>query len=848
MKTFELDNNLRLYRIILFITALIYYCSAYVSELIKSAANDPVEIRLSIGTALLTTLILSFTIKNVKEHLYVFLYVGIAIISAHSIWLIYANGFQIQYLIPLMTIHWGGGMIMKRMSDVLVFNVIIYLAVLSISLLLLPPPMPLPDLILNITYPVFFSILTISIKFRTEKELVTNNESLYIANMRYQQTEEHLVNLNKELYIANEKFKDSEDNLLRLYKELEEANQAIKESNNRFSTIFHSSPNAIILTSYPEGEFIDANLSFYANFLLSYDDVVNKKFSDLPIWYETDDMSKVFQLLQKNMRISNFEIIMKNKAEEKIVALITSEVIELNSQLSILSSIQDISDRKRAEEETLKAKEASDSANKLKSEFLANMSHEIRTPLNSVIGFGELLGNRITDENNKKFIDGIITGGKNLLALINDIIDLSKIEAGKFDLNYNSVNINDLLKDVFKLFSIKFEEKKLEFGISVNKSVPDYLMLDEARIRQVLVNLIDNAVKFTEFGSIDVLVNTTNQKSDHGKIDMAVEIKDTGIGISHEDQTLIFEAFRQKSGQSTRQYGGTGLGLSITKRLVEMMGGNISLESQPGVGSCFKILIPNVNVVLYDEIEDFGSEEKFNTDRIEFEPATVLIVDDLEMNRILLRELFKSTNIKTAEASCGKDAVKYIAYTKPDLIIMDLSMPGSDGYETTKYIRSNIDNMHIPIIALSSSAMKDEEDKVRSTGFSGLLRKPISKISLFKELVKHLKHRILTGDFIKDNSDLDSKISITESDKNVIRNMLNGEYLETRNNLKKTLVIGSIKDFATQLRKFGEEYNLTAASKYSENLFKKCEKLDLVNIIDSLEKYPDLVKNIESLF
>jgi PAS domain S-box-containing protein len=847
MKTNELDYNLRLYRIILFVTALIYSGSSYVSEMIKSAANDPVEIRLSIGIALLIILILSFSIKYIKEHLYVFLYIGIAIISAHSVWLIYANGFQILYIIPLMTIHWGGGLIMKRMSDVLIFNVIIYFAVLSISLLLKPPSMPLPDLILNVTYPVFFSILTISIKFRTEKELVTNNESLYIANMRYQQTEEHLVNLNKELYIANEKYKDSEDNLLRLYKELEEANQAIKESNNRFSTIFHSSPNAIILASYPQGEFIDANLSFYANFLLSYDDVVNKKFSDLPIWYETDDMSKVFQLLQKNMRISNFEIIMKNKAEEKIVALITSEVIELNGQLSILCSIQDISDRKRAEEETLKAKEASDSANKLKSEFLANMSHEIRTPLNSVIGFGELLGNRITDENSKKFVDGIVAGGKNLLALINDILDLSKIEAGKFDLNYNSVNIRDLLKDVFRLFIIKFEEKKLKFDISVNNRVPDFLMLDEARFRQVLVNLIGNAVKFTEYGSIDVFINTTNEKSDYGKFDLAVEIKDTGIGISQEDQTVIFEAFRQKSGQNTRQYGGTGLGLSITKRLVEMMGGNISLESQPGEGSCFKIFIPNINIVFNDENEYNNSEEDFNTNKIEFEPATVLIVDDLEMNRILMRELFKSTNIKTAEASCGKDAVKYIAYTKPDLIIMDLMMPGSDGYETTKYIRSNNDNLLIPIIALSSSAMIDEEDKVRSMGFSGLIRKPISKVSLFKELVKHLKHRVITGDIIKDNLDSDCNININDSDKKVISAMLNGEFMEIRNNLKKTLVIGSIKDFATKLRKFSEEYNLTALSIYSENLFKKCEKLDLVNIIDSLEKYPELVKNIDSL-
>ena len=841
------DKNLIFNRIVFFVTAFIYLCTIIITMLKPDTGIDPVEIRVIIGAFLLIVPVLSIFFESIRAKLIYFIYTGLALVAGHLIWLVFRNGLLLEYLIPLLTVQWGGSMLLKRTYHVVIYNLLIYSAMLYISTVVFPMPLQLPELPLVLAYPVFFSILFIYIRLKNEAELRATNDALYINNLRYRQTEEHLIKLNKELFFANEKYKDSEDNLIRLYKELEEANMAIKESNNRFSTIFHSSPNAIILTSYPTGEYIDANLSFFATFLLSHDDVIRRKFSDMPIWYQSEDMTNVFQILQKNMRISNLEIMMKNKADERIATLITSEVIELNGQNCILCSIQDISDRKRAEEEIIKAKEASDSANKLKTEFLANISHEIRTPLNSVIGFSELLGNRIEDDLNKKYLDGIKTGGKNLLALINDILDLSKIEAGKFELVYNSINISDFLEELRKLFILKFEGKKLAYSTEIKSSVPKEIMLDEARIRQVLVNLIGNAVKFTEQGSITVSVDAKTAEKDN-KVELIIEIADSGIGISKEDQEIIFEAFRQQSGQSTRQYGGTGLGLSITRRLVEMMGGTIYVDSEKGKGSRFVVTIPNVSIT--ESCESYLPEkpDEFDYSRIDFAPATVLVVDDLEMNRILVREYFKSTKINIEEAASGKEAVKYVAYNKPNLIIMDLVMPGSDGYIAAKNIKSNLDNSQIPIIALASSASKTDEEKVQSSGFSGILKKPLSKQSVFRELIKHLDYETVSDDVTVGISSQGGESIMPIEKKKEVSALLHGEMMELCSKMRKTLLVGSIKDFATRLRRIAEENELHILGKYSENLFNSCEKLDIIKIIDSLDKYESIVNAVDSLF
>lgn len=258
----------------------------------------------------------------------------------------------------------------------------------------------------------------------------------------------------------------------------------------------------------------------------------------------------------------------------------------------------ELEERKKAQEGMNQAVAEAVAANRSKSEFLANMSHEIRTPLNAVIGFSELLATMVVGEDQKSYTDAINVSGKNLLILINDILDLSKIEAGKIEIKLASVNIRDIINEIVIIFNEKIISKNLKLFIEIDEKLSDELLLDEVRVRQVLLNLVGNAVKFTESGYVKISVNkgiidTTVQN----KVALVIEVADTGIGIPESDKEIIFEAFRQQRGHNTKKYGGTGLGLTITKRLVEMMNGEINIKSSEKKGSIFTVILNNIEVI-----------------------------------------------------------------------------------------------------------------------------------------------------------------------------------------------------------------------------------------------------------
>jgi len=388
--------------------------------------------------------------------------------------------------------------------------------------------------------------------------------------------------------------------------------------------------------------------------------------------------------------------------------------------------------------ELLAAKDSAESANRAKSEFLANMSHEIRTPLNTVLGFADLLNSLITDKRQKNYLESIQSSGKSLLTLINSILDLSKIEARKIELQCEPVDPYSFFNEIKHIFSLTALEKDLDFIVDIAQDIPKNLILDELRLRQILFNLIDNAIKFTEKGYIKVSAKKKDIKKDQHHLDLIIALEDTGIGIPSESRDEIFEAFKQGYGQSTKRYGGTGLGLAITKRLVEIMGGYISLQSEENKGTRFEIILPHVPIAPEEaksEIEDI-----FDSEDIIFEKSLILVVDDIEINRELIKEYFWQTNITIIEAEDGEKAILLAKEHRPDIILMDIRLPGMDGHEAAKLIRRDAETMTIPIIALTAFGMKEEKEQILRSGFHGFLSKPIQQSELFREVSRFIKY------------------------------------------------------------------------------------------------------------
>ncbi len=490
-----------------------------------------------------------------------------------------------------------------------------------------------------------------------------------------------------------------------------------------------------------------------------------------------------------------------------------------------ISVFEDITDVKENEKKLTQAKKEAEESVILKETFLANMSHEIRTPMNAIIGFTDLLLKRSMPDQEKDYVRTIKTSGETLLRIINDILDVSKMDSGMMTFEEQPISIKEVFSSLNILLSQKALEKKLNLNFDCDQKIPDAVLGDPTRLTQIILNIVGNAIKFTKKGRVDVFAKVVGETDDSYNIEFSV--KDSGIGIPEDKLKFIFERFRQAEAHTTRNYGGTGLGLSIAKQLIELQGGHLSIQSMENVGSIFSFILPFKKT---KEVFLRNIHHNAEIDMSKLSKLNMLLVEDNPINIKFVQSLFGLHGLKIDFAENGRTGVEKIAGGNYDIVLMDIEMPEMNGYEATSHIRSELKNP-VPIIAMTAHAMAGEKEKCIQLGMNDYISKPINAEVLFEKIIavtavnkvdeNSITNKLINLDFlsksVKGNKDLiinivDIFLRLIPEDLQIINEAVSkADYLTIKNrchSMRSSMTVMGItvlKDILEEMEMLGEE-------------------------------------------
>ena len=520
--------------------------------------------------------------------------------------------------------------------------------------------------------------------------------------------------------------------------ERKKAEKTIKEAGDRLQTIIDG-VHSLVFIKDTEGQHVLVNSFFEESFGIKREAVIGKTDLDLFSKDVAEEIMAIDARIMRNKRPETFEMTIPHQDDSFRIHL--TEKFPLFDQQGTVYGLcglaTDITHQKEIEKELQIAKQDAEAATKAKSDFLANMSHEIRTPMNAIMGMTHLALETDLTPKQEDYLKKTYNSATSLLGLINDILDFSKIEAGKMDMESVDFHLDDVLNNVSTLITIKAEEQGLDLIFQTSDSIPRFLIGDSLRLGQILINLANNAVKFTAKGSVTIETSLIEESPEKYTLQFAV--KDTGIGLTKEQIGKLFKSFSQADSSTTRKFGGTGLGLTISKRLVELMNGKIWVESEPDQGSSF-IFTAEFGHGNEAKLKVRSSQKGFDQERLKsIQGARILLVEDNEINQQVAQEILEKAGFVIDIAEDGRQGIVAVQKKTYDLVLMDIQMPIMDGYEATKAIRKNPKFNDLPILAMSANAMTQDRDESMAAGMNDHVAKPIELQQLFAALLKWIK-------------------------------------------------------------------------------------------------------------